>query len=141
MAKYRRGRINDAVAQELAVCLRELRDPRLIDHFVSITRAEVSADLKVARVYFSALGDAAAGRAALVAAQGKLRHHLATTLNLRLTPELLFISDGSIEHGAHIARLLSDIHESDARLAEARQAAQAAEGVAENDPAEEDAHA
>lgn len=117
MAKYRRGRINDAVAKELAVCLRELRDPRLIDNFVSITRAEVAADLKVARVYFSALGDAKAAKAALEAAQGKLRHHLAVTLNLRLTPELLFTADGSIEHGAHIARLLSDIHEADARLA------------------------
>jgi ribosome-binding factor A len=120
MAKYRRGRINDAVAKELAVCLRELRDPRLIDNFVSITRAEVAADLKVARVYFSTLGNAKEAKAALVAAQGKLRHHLAVTLNLRLTPELLFTADGSIEHGAHIARLLSDIHEADARLAEER---------------------
>jgi ribosome-binding factor A len=119
MAKYRRGRINDAVAEELAVCLRELRDPRLIDNFVSITRAEVAADLKVARIYFSTLGDAKEAKAALVAAQGKLRHHLAVTLNLRLTPELLFTADGSIEHGAHIARLLSDIHEADARLKQA----------------------
>ena len=123
MAKYRRGRINDAVAKELAVCLRELRDPRLIDNFVSITRAEVAADLKVARVYFSTLGNAKEAKAALEAAQGKLRHHLAVTLNLRLTPELLFTADGSIEHGAHIARLLSDIHEADARLAEQQAAA------------------
>lgn len=123
MAKYRRGRINDAVAKELAVCLRELRDPRLVDHFVSITRAEVAADLKVAHVYFSALGDRKEAKAALEAAQGKLRHHLAVTLNLRLTPELLFCDDGSIEHGAHVARLLSDIHEADARLAREREAA------------------
>ena len=123
MAKYRRGRINDAVAQELAVCLRELRDPRLIDNFVSITRAEVAADLKVARIYFSALGNQKEAKDALVAAQGKLRHHLAVTLNLRLTPELLFTADGSIEHGAHIARLLSDIHEADARLKQETEAA------------------
>ena len=131
MAKYRRGRINDAVAQELAVCLRELRDPRLIDNFVSITRAEVAADLKVARVYFSALGNGKEARAALIAAQGKLRHHLAVTLNLRLTPELLFTEDGSIEHGAHIARLLSDIHEADARLA--RENEKAEEGAENGD--------
>ena len=131
MAKYRRGRINDAVAKELAVCLRELRDPRLIDNFVSITRAEVAADLKVARVYFSTLGNAKEAKAALVAAQGKLRHHLAVTLNRRLTPELLFTADGSIEHGAHIARLLSDIHEADARLAEER-------ATAEREEAEQD---
>ena len=117
MAKHRRGRINDAVAEELAVALRDLRDPRLIDNFVSITRAEVAADLKVARVYFSAMGDTDTAKKALVGATGKFRHHLATTLNLRITPELLFYADGSIEHGAHIARLLADIKEQDAARA------------------------
>ena len=111
MAKYRRGRINDAVSQELAVVLRELRDPRLIDNFVSITRAEVSADLKVARVYFSVMGDGAAAKRALQGAEGKLRHHLATTLNLRITPELTFTPDDSIRHGAKIARILDEIRE------------------------------
>jgi ribosome-binding factor A len=38
-----------------------------------------------------------------------LRHHLATTLNLRITPELTFVKDNSIEHGAKIARLLEEI--------------------------------
>ena len=109
MAKYRKGRINDAVGQELAVALRELRDPRLIDNFVSITRAEVAADLKVARVYFSVMGDGKAAKRALEGAEGKLRHHLAVTLNLRITPELLFYEDGSIEHGAKIARILEEI--------------------------------
>lgn len=114
MAKYRKGRINDAVGQELAVALRELRDPRLIDNFVSITRAEVAADLKVARVYFSVMGDGKAAKKALEGAVGKLRHHLAVTLNLRITPELLFYEDGSIEHGARIAELLSEIKKEDA---------------------------
>ena len=41
---------------------------------------------------------------------GMLRHHLAMKLNLRITPELNFIKDGSIEHGAKIARLLEEIH-------------------------------
>ncbi len=111
MAKYRRGRINEAVAEELAIVLRELRDPRLTDNFVSITRAEVSADMKVARVYFSAMSNPEEAKKALEGAQGKLRHHLAVTLNLRLTPSLLFYADNSIAHGAHIAKLLSEIEE------------------------------
>ena len=109
MPSYRRGRINDAVAQELAVCLRDARDPRILDNFVSITRAEVAPDLKVARVYYSALGDAKAAGEGLRAAQGMLRRHLAMTLNLRITPELLFYADGSIAHGARIAKLLDEI--------------------------------
>ena len=109
MPSYRRGRINDAVAEELAVCLRDARDPRILDNFVSITRAEVAPDLKVAKVYYSALGDAKAAGEGLRAAQGMLRRHLAMTLNLRITPELLFYADGSIEHGARIARILEEI--------------------------------
>ena len=109
MPSYRRGRINDAVAQELAICLRDARDPRILDNFVSITRAEVAPDLKVARVYYSTLGDAKAAGEGLRAAHGMLRRHLAMTLNLRVTPELLFYPDGSIEHGARIARLLDEI--------------------------------
>ena len=109
MPNYRRGRINDAVAKELAICLRDARDPRIIDNFVSITRCEVAPDLKVARVYYSTLGDAAAAGAGLRAAQGMLRRHLAMTLNLRITPELLFYADGSIAHGARIAKLLDEI--------------------------------
>ena len=128
MAKHRRGRINDAVGQELAIALRELRDPRLIENFVSITRAEVSPDLKVARVYFSVMGDADAAKKALVSACGKLRHHLAVTLNLRITPELLFYADSSIEHGAHLARLLADIKEQDAA-----RAAEVADGESSED--------
>ena len=109
MPSYRRGRINDAVAKELAICLRDARDPRILDNFVSITRAEVAPDLKVARVYYSTLGDSRAAGEGLRAAVGMLRRHLAMTLNLRLTPDLLFYADGSIEHGARIARILEEI--------------------------------
>lgn len=136
MAKHRQGRINDAVARELAVALRELRDPRLHDNFVSITRAEVAADLRSARVYFSAMGNGEAAEAALRAATGKFRHHLAVTLNLRITPELLFYADGSIEHGAHIATLLREIHEKDAALARARGEREAEDSPADGEAAE-----
>ena len=110
MAKYRRGRINDAVAQELAIAIGEVREPKVINNFVSITRAEVAPDLKYATVYFSCMGDTKEAAEGLKKCTGMLRHHLATTLNLRITPELSFQKDGSIEHGAKIARLLEEIH-------------------------------
>ena len=110
MAKYRRGRINDAVAEELAIALGEVREPKVINNFVSITRAEVAPDLKYAAVYFSCIGDSNEALSGLKKCTGMLRHHLAVTLNLRITPELNFIKDGSIEHGAKIAKLLEEIH-------------------------------
>ena len=110
MSKYRRGRINDAVAEELAIALGEVREPKVINNFVSITRAEVAPDLKYASVYFSCIGDSKEAVEGLRKCTGMLRHHLAVKLNLRITPELGFIKDGSIEHGAKIARLLEEIH-------------------------------
>ena len=110
MSKHRRGRINDAVAEELAIALGEVREPKVANNFVSITRAEVAPDLKYASVYFSCIGDSKEAVEGLKKCTGMLRHHLATKLNLRITPELNFIKDGSIEHGAKIARLIEEIH-------------------------------
>lgn len=113
MAKYRRGRINEAVANELAIALGNVREPKVINNFVSVTRAEVAPDLKIAQVYFSCIGDFDEAREGLRKCAGMLRHHLAVTLNLRITPELNFVKDGSIEHGAKIARLLEEINTKD----------------------------
>ena len=109
MAKYRRGRINDAVAEELAIALGEVREPKVVNNFVSITRADVAPDLKYAKVYFSCIGNDEEAAEGLKKCTGMLRHHLATTLNLRITPDLAFIKDGSIEHGAKIAKLLDEV--------------------------------
>ena len=109
MASYRRGRINDAVAKELAIALGEVREPKVVNNFISITRAEVAPDLKYASVYFSCIGDSKEAAEGLKKCTGMLRHHLAKTLNLRITPELSFIKDGSIEHGAKIAKLLDEV--------------------------------
>lgn len=114
MSKHRRGRINDAVAEELAIALGEVREPKVANNFVSITRAEVAPDLRQATVYFSCIGDSDEVLAGLKKCTGMLRHHLAVSLNLRITPELYFIKDGSIEHGAKIARFLEEIKARDA---------------------------
>ena len=110
MPSYRKGRINEAIARELCVALREARDPVIAEAFVSVTRAEAAPDLKIAKIYFSHLaGEEKEVKKALIRAQGMLRRHLAETLNLRITPELSFVRDGSIEHGARISELLESI--------------------------------
>lgn len=116
MANYRRGRINDAVAQELGIAIGNLREPMVVNNFVTITRADVAPDLKYATVYFSCIGDSKEAAQGLKKCTGIMRHHLASTLNLRITPELNFVKDGSIEHGAKIARLLEEIKKDDERI-------------------------
>lgn len=119
MSSYRKGRINEAVANELCIALREARDPVIARAFVTVTRAEVAPDLKIAKIYFSHLSEEEKEvKKALVRASGLLRRHLAMTLNLRITPELLFAPDHSGEHGARISALLKQIHDEDAKRAE-----------------------
>ena len=110
MGKFRQGKINDAVMQAMSESIREIKDPRVSSAMVTITAAEVSADLKFAKIYFSAiLGEKSEVKKGLVSASGFLRRSLSQKLNLRITPELTFCEDKSIEHGAHIAKLLNNI--------------------------------
>ena len=110
MAKHRIGRINDEMQKELAVALREVKDPRVSSAFISITAVETTPDLKFAKVFYSVLsGDKKEIARGLKSSAGYLRRQLAQTMNLRMTPELTFIEDHSIAHGAHISKLLEGI--------------------------------
>ena len=51
MAKYRRNRINDSVAEEAAQIIREVKDPRVAYAMITITGADVTADLKYAKLF------------------------------------------------------------------------------------------
>ena len=110
MASNRIGRINEEIQREMTSILRRVKDPRVSDAFISITAADCTADLKYAKVYYSALrGDQKEIAAGLKAAAGFIRRELARSLNLRMTPELTFISDSSISYGAHIASILEGL--------------------------------
>lgn len=110
MAKYRRGRINEEMMKETAMILREVKDPRVSGAFISVTGAEVTADLKYAKIWYSAMqGDKKEVAQGLKAATGFIRRQLAERMNLRITPELTFVPDTSIAYGAHISDLLSKI--------------------------------
>lgn len=110
MANYRRGRINDEVQRELASILRDVKDPRVSGAFVSVTAVDVTPDLKFAKIYYSSLmGDKKELARGLRVASGFIRSQIAQRLNLRITPELTFILDDSVAHGAHISKLLNSI--------------------------------
>lgn len=107
---YHTGRVNEELSRELTEILRVVKDPRVSGSFISILRVDTAADLRNATVHYSVLGE---GRdevkKGLKSAQGFIRRELAQRLNLRTTPELCFVYDDSIEHGAHIAKLLEDL--------------------------------
>jgi len=109
----RPDRVADQVRAEIAAALaREIHDPGI--GFVTITRVQVSADLQVARVYYTVLGDEATRRAsqrALERATPFLRRRIGAGLRLRRTPELRFVFDESIAGQDRIEQILSELQD------------------------------
>ena len=117
MSSNRINRINDEIQRELASQIRNLKDPRVSGTgMVSITRVDTTNDLRYARIYVSVLDKAKEPEVlkGLKSASGFLRRELGHALQLRYTPELLFVGDDSIQHGAHILELLRKEEEKDA---------------------------
>lgn len=116
MAKYRKNRINDAMTNECAQIVREIKDPRVSGVMITIMNSDVSADLKFAKIYYSVLGECDEKELAkgLKSAVPFVRSQLAQRLNLRITPELTFVRDEGVKHGAEISRLLRSISQENA---------------------------
>jgi ribosome-binding factor A len=129
MKAQRHARIDSEIARILAILIaQELRDPRL--GFVTVTRAEISDDLHRCKVYVSIIGDRHVARQSLDAlgsAAKFLRGELGHKIDLRHTPELVFIEDRSTERAIALAKTLREDAErrtaiepaADAELAEA----------------------
>ncbi len=105
-------RINGEVQKELSRILQgEIKDPR-IHSMTSVTAVEVAPDLKTCKVYVSVLGDEedlSQTMEGLKSAEGFIRRELARTVNLRLTPELLFLPDRSIARGINMTKLIDEV--------------------------------
>ena len=93
MSATRMGRINEEIQRALAELIRTVKDPR-VQGLISITRVESDADQVVK---------------GLKSAAGYLRRELGHALSLRATPELTFVRDDSMAHGAHILQVMEDL--------------------------------
>ncbi len=109
---HRVERVNSLIRQELSELLqRHVKDPRL-GSFISVTEVITSPDFKHARVYVSYLGSDEQKKETLKAlktAAGFLRTELAQRLKLRVTPELDFVWDDSIERGDRLLQLIDRV--------------------------------
>ena len=111
MASNRIMRINEEIQKELSSLLRTVKDPRVADTMISITRVETTPDLRYTKVYVSFLQeekvkDAMAG---LKSAGGYLRRQLNNNLQLRYAPEIVWALDDSITYGAHMLSLINSL--------------------------------
>jgi ribosome-binding factor A len=107
----RTERLAEEIREEVALLIAsELKDPRI--GFVTVTRVEVTPDLRTARIYVGVLGtekQRTTSLAGLKQGAGFLRRALGRTLRLRYTPELLFQYDEGLEASDRVAKLLAEI--------------------------------
>ena len=110
MKAQRIARIDQEIRRILGTLItQELSDPRL--SFVTVTRAEISDDLQHCKVFVSVIGDRHQARQSLDAlthASGFLRGELGHKIDLRHTPDLIFIEDRSTERAIEIAKTLRE---------------------------------
>lgn len=108
----RQEKVAEAIKQEVSIILHdELKDPRL--GFVTVTGAEVTADLRQAKVFFSVLGqeeDYKKTKEALDSALGFIRRLIAQRIRLRFAPEIIFREDRSCEYSIRIQEVLDEVN-------------------------------
>lgn len=112
MPNYRMDRTSEDIKRELTAILRTVKDPRVHNSMLSIVRVDVTRDMSYATVYISSINGLEAAQEAvrgLKSAAGYMRRALGAALRLRVTPELRFVADDSIEYSANIAATLNRI--------------------------------
>jgi ribosome-binding factor A len=109
----RTDRVAEQMHRELAELVRlEVKDPRV--RMVTLTGVEVARDYSHAKVFFTTLnGSHKAVQEGLERASGYLRSQVAHRMKLRITPQLHFVFDASVERGAHLSQLIDQAVASD----------------------------
>lgn len=110
--RIRPGRVANAIRREISNIIQEdIKDPRI--GFTTITKVEITPDLRSAKVYYSVLGSQKEKKAteiALKSAKGFIKGLIGDRIKLRFTPELTFIVDRATEYQEKIDKLLDKIH-------------------------------
>ena len=110
------SRVNAEVQRELSLIIHNaLKDPR-VHPMTTVMACDVTTDLKYCKVYVSVMAgeeEKAETMAGLRAAAPFIRHALASSVNLRNTPELTFILDDSVENGIYMSKLIEEVKAKD----------------------------
>ena len=114
MAEGKRSeKVADLIQREISLMLiRTVKDPRI--GFITITRVEVSADCRMAKVYFSIAGtleEREKSLEGLNSAKGYVRRELGRRIMLRYTPDIMFQFDPSIEYAIHIGEVIEQLRQ------------------------------
>ncbi len=108
----KQGRLAEDIRRTLIDIIGELKDPRLEEGLLTVTRVEATPDLDLAKVYISVLGKEGAAKEAVETlnhAAGHVRTEISKRMHIRKAPALRFIEDDSAAYATHINSLLKEI--------------------------------
>ena len=111
MPSNKLARTNDDIQLVMSKLLREIKDPRVNQGMISVTRVETTGDMRYCKVWISVMGlqNEKEFKKGLKSASGWIRRELGNSLKLRNTPEPVFELDHSIEYGAHINEIINSL--------------------------------
>ena len=107
----RLNRINEELKKEISNILTfELKNQN-VTGLISVTKAKITPDFKYAKIYVSILNSKNIDKTmqGLKDSAGFIRSQIAKNINLRVTPELVFELDDSLEYGMKIENILKDL--------------------------------
>ena len=116
----RLNRINEELKKEIShVITFELKNSN-ITGLISVTKVKITPDLRFARVYVSLLNSKSKAKtiAGLQSATGYIRSQIAKKINLRITPDLQFELDESIEYGEKMDKIIAEVARKDKEILE-----------------------
>jgi len=113
MTSYRASRVAEQMKKEVSQIIQEeLKDPRV--GFVTVTGVDISNDLRYAKIYISILSSGEEETETLEVlnnAKGFIRSEIGKRIRLRFTPEITFKLDKSLERGAYINKLITQVNQ------------------------------
>jgi len=116
VATFRSDRLNEEVKKTVSAIVREMKDPR-ISKMTTLTDAEVTSDLKYAKIKVSVYDEDESRRQASVDAlnhaAGFIARELGARMRIRAVPSLKFTLDNSIAYSARISEILNELHRDD----------------------------
>lgn len=110
MPNFNIKRVNEDILRELSAAVAGVKDPRVSKGFVTVTRTELSNDLSYCKVWVSCMGGeerTAEAVEGMKAASGYFKKMIAARIRMRKMPELIFLSDNSLDYAEHIDKIIS----------------------------------
>lgn len=112
MANFNIKRLGEDIRREISAAVSGVKDPRVADGFVTITRVELTNDMSYCKVWVACMGGSertAKAVEGMTAASGYFKKQIAGAVRMRKIPELIFKSDNSLEYSEHIEDIIAHL--------------------------------